>query len=147
MSTAPLFRRILLWEAVLAVAIAVVGGGIAWMIGGGAAAGSALLGALLSFVFAGATAASILLGGRLARGDMLHPAFFGVIAASFLLKLIVFFVILLVLGRQQWIVGTALVATMFVSVLGGLAIDTLVISRSRLAREIDVVLPGETSGD
>lgn len=143
MTTAPLFRRILLWGAILAVAIAVIGGGIAWAVGGWPAAGSALLGAVLSFVFSGATAASVLLAGRLAKGDLLHPAFFGVIGAAFFVKLVVFFVILLVLGRQHWIVGTALVATMFVSVLGGLAIDSLVITRSRLGRAIDVELPGE----
>jgi hypothetical protein len=142
MSTAPLFRRILLWGAILAVVIALVGGLVALLIGGWSAAGSALLGAVLAFVFAGATAGSVLLAGVVTRGDMMNPAYFGIIGAAFLVKLVVFLGVVIVLGRAEWVVGAALVSTMVASVLGSLTIDVLVITRSRLAREIDVELPG-----
>jgi hypothetical protein len=143
MTVAPLFRRVLLGGLLLAVVIAVVGCAVAGPALGWRGTGSVLLGAALSFAFSGATAASVLLAGRLAKGDLLHPAFFGTIGGVWLLKILVFLVVVIVLGRQQWISGLALVVTMMVSVLGGLVLDAVVISRSRLGRAIDVPLPDD----
>jgi drug/metabolite transporter (DMT)-like permease len=142
-SSTPVFQSVLRWGLILAVAIAVVGGVVGFLAAGTPGLVSALIGALIGGLFLGVTAASILFANRLSRGDMLHPAYFGVILGAWLLKFVLFLVIVFLLREQPWIDGTVLFLTLVAGVLGTLAIDVIVVARSRIPYASDVTLPGD----
>lgn len=142
----PIFRRILVQGAVLAVGLAVVGGLVGWFVSGGPGLVGGLIGAVMSVVFLGLTAASILLGYRLSHGQMISGAFFGTVMGTFLLKFVLFIVVLVALRDREWVDGRVMAIAIIVGVIGSLAIDMMVIARARVP--IDVQLPGssDTSG-
>lgn len=142
MTSRPLFIRILRYGALLALVVAVlgaVGGGIA---DGGRGVVSALIGAVMAFVFTGVTAGSILVADRVTRGDLLNPAFLGIVVGGWLLKFVVFLVLLVVLKDQPWVNTVVLAVAIIVAVVGSLVIDVVLVSRSRTPY-VDVALPGE----
>jgi len=142
-TSTPVFQSVLRLGLVLAVAIALIGGAVAFLVAGTPGLVSALIGALIGGLFLAVTAASILFANRLSRGDMLHPAYFGVILGAWLLKFVLFLVIVFVLREQPWIDGTVLFLTLVAGVLGTLAIDVVVVARSRIPYASDVTLPGD----
>ncbi|BDZ44216.1 hypothetical protein [Naasia aerilata] len=131
-------RRALAGGALLAVAVAVVGGPIGWAVAGGPGLIGALLGALMAFVFLGATAASILLANRFAGTDAYLGAFFGIVMGSFVVKLIVFLVLAIVLKDQPWVDTKVLFLTLIVGIVGSLVVDVLVVSRTRMSTVSDL---------
>ncbi len=145
-SSTPVFQSVLRWGLVLAAAIAVVGGVVGFLAAGTPGLVSALIGALIGGLFLAVTAASILFANRLSKGDMLHPAYFGIILGAWLIKFVLFLVIVFLLREQPWIDGTVLFLTLVAGVLGTLAIDVIVVARSRIPYASDVTLPGEGGG-
>lgn len=143
MSALPVFRRILVYGAILAGGIAVVGSVVGLLVAGGAGVLSALIGTAIALVFLGITSASILIATRVAGGDMLNPGYFGIVMGAWLVKFIVFFVILLLLKGQPWVQSTVLFLSLIVAIIGTLTVDLVVIARSRLPYVSDVTMPGE----
>ena len=137
-----IFIRIIRYGAVLAVAVAVIGAVAGGLVDGGRGVTSALIGAALAFVFTGVTAASILLADRVAKGDLLNPAYLGIVVGGWLLKFILFLVLLLVLKDQEWINTVVLFLAIIAAVIGSLVIDVIVVVRSRTPY-VDVELPGD----
>jgi hypothetical protein len=131
-------RRALAGGALLAVAVAVVGGPIGYAVAGGPGLVGALLGALMAFVFLGATAASILLANRFAGTDAYLGAFFGIVMGSFVVKLIVFLVLAIVLRDQPWVDTKVLFLTLIVGIIGSLVVDVLGVSRTRMSTVSDL---------
>ena len=141
MSVTPLLTRSLRYGAVVALAVAVVGGGIGWLVAGGTGLAGGLLGAALSAVFLGLTAVSILVAGRVTKGDLTSPGFFGILMGVWMLKLVLFFVLSLWLRTQDWIDPGAFGLTAIGAVLGLLVADVVAFQRSRVP--LDVALPGD----
>lgn len=141
MSVAPLLTRSLRYGALVALAAAVLGGGIGWLVAGGPGLAGGLLGAALSAVFLGLTAVSILVAGRVAKGDLTSPAFFGIVLGVWTLKLILFFAFSLWLRTQEWLDPAAFGFTAIGAVLGSLVADAVAFQRSRVP--LDVVLPAD----
>jgi hypothetical protein len=139
-SVTPLLTRSLRYGAGVAVVVALVGAGIGWLVAGGPGLAGGLLGAALSAVFLGLTAASILVGGRAAKGDLTSPAFFGILLGVWTLKLVLFFVLSLWLRTQDWIDPGVFGLTAIGAVLGLLVADVVAFQRSRVP--LDVALPG-----
>ena len=137
----PVFRRILLQGAVLAVALAVVGGVVGFVVAGGPGLAGGLIGAVMSVVFCGLTAVSVLLAIRFSRGQMISGAFFGTIMGTFLVKFVLFIVVLVALKDRDWVSTPVLAIAIIVGVVGSLVIDVSVIARSRVP--IGVALPGD----
>jgi hypothetical protein len=137
----PVFRRILLQGAVLAGALAVVGGVVGWFVAGGPGLTGGLLGAVMSVVFCGLTAASVLLAIRFSGGQMISGAFFGTIMGTFLVKFVVFIVVLVALKDRDWVNTPVLAVAIIIGVIGSLVIDVTVIARARVP--IGVELPGD----
>jgi len=137
-----IFIRIIRYGAVLAVAVAVIGAVAGGLVDGGRGITSALIGAALAFVFTGVTAASILLADRVAKGDLLNPAYLGIVVGGWLVKFILFLVLLLVLKDQDWINTVVLFLAIIAAVIGSLVIDVIVVVRSRTPY-VDVELPGD----
>ena len=144
MSAVPIFRKILVWGAYLAVAIAVVGGGIGYLTSGTPGIVSALRGTAMSVLFMGITAGSILLALSVTGDPISLATFFGIVTGGWLLKIVAFLVIVFALRDQPWIEPAVLFITIVAGVLGSLVIDLVVVARSRLSYASDVTLPTES---
>lgn len=126
-SSSKLFVRVLKLGSALIGAIAVLGGTIGYLTVGLNGLYSGLIGAALALVFVSMTALSILLGGKLPLGG-----FFGVVMGGWILKLVGFIVAMKLLVAADFINGPVLFFTIVASVLGALALDAIVVMRSRI---------------
>lgn len=136
MNARSIFTKILTYTGLLALVIAVVGGGLGWALAGTDGLWSALVGVALAVVFAGITAASMLIAIRFRLA-----AFFGIVMGAWLLKLVIFVVLLVLVKDQPFIDDVVLFLALVVSIIGTLAIDALVVVRGRLGNVSDAVLP------
>ncbi len=138
MSAVPVLKRILVYGMVLAAAIAVAGSAIGFAVAGGRGLLGALIGTALALLFLGITAASIVVASRYSL-----IAFFGIVMGAWLVKFVLFLVLLLLLKDQPWIQPTVMLLCAVVAVVGTLVVDVIVIARSRLSYVSDIVLPGQ----
>jgi len=137
----PVFRRILVWAAVLAVALAVVGGVVGLLVAGTPGLAGGLLGAVLSVVFLGLTAVSVLVALRVSKGQMISGAFFGIVMGTWLLKFVLFLVVLIALRDRTWVDFPVLAVVIIAGVVGSLVIDVVAVAKARIP--IGVSLPGD----
>jgi hypothetical protein len=141
MTAAPLLKRALVYGGLLAAGIAVVGSIVGFLVDGVPGLVGALVGAAMTALFLGLTAATILLASRVSKGELFSPAFFGIVMGGWLLKLLLFLGIVLLLAQQDFINPYVMVVTIVVAVVGSLAVDVLAFVRTRTP--MDVSLPGE----
>lgn len=137
----PVLKRALIWGGVLAGVILVVAGVLGLVFAGVEGLVSAIVGTVMAVVFMAITAASILLANRFAGSDVFVGAFFGIVLGGWLLKFILFIVLVLVLRDAPWLNGTVLFLSIVAGVLASLVVDVLVVARSRLPYASDVPLP------
>lgn len=142
----PVFRRALVWGAIATAVIAVAGGAIGFAVAGSDGLFSALAGAALAFVFMGLTAVTILVANRWTRDQLFSGIFFGVVLGGWLLKLVLFVIVLIVLRGAPWIQPQVFFFAVVASVLTSLAIDAVVMIRTR-APYVDVALPEQVVED
>ncbi|TXK17264.1 hypothetical protein [Homoserinibacter sp. GY 40078] len=142
----PILATSLKWGGAFALALLVVASGLGYLFAGLPGLWGGLLGAALAAIFLGLTAGSIILGQRLTVDDPASPLFFGVVLGAWLVKLVVFFVVLLWLRGQPWLDPWAFFLAVIAAVLGSLAIDVLAFQRSRMPY-VDVELPDERPPD
>jgi hypothetical protein len=121
------FRSVLIQGSILTAAIAVVGGGIGFAVAGQPGLFSALIGAGLALAFVTLTAVSVWLGGKLPLGG-----FFGLVLGGWLLKLVGFILVIGALKGADFINGPVLFFTLVASILGTLAVDSLVYLKARI---------------
>jgi hypothetical protein len=140
-AAAPLLKRALVYGSILAAGIAVLGSLIGFLVDGVPGLLGALVGAAMTALFLGLTAATILLASRVSKGELFSTAFFGIVMGGWLLKLLVFLGIVLLLANQDFLNPLVMFVTIVVAVLGSLAVDVLAFVRTRTP--IDVALPGE----
>ena len=122
-----LFSRILKQGALLIGGIAVIGGIVGFLIAATAGLVSALIGAAMALVFVSMTALSIWLGGKLSLGG-----FFGVVLGGWIVKLLLFIVLVLLLKGATFIVGPILFVAIVISVIGSLALDAIAVFKTRI---------------
>lgn len=91
---------------------------------------SALIGAVVCFAFSAFTAASVYFGSRLSLGG-----FFGLVMGGWLLKLVLFFVIIAILRKADFISGPVFFFTLVAAILAGLGIDSMVFLKARISIE------------
>ena len=136
MSSVLVLKRALLYGGILAAGIAIVGSVIGYLVAGGEGVASALVGTAMAVVYLGITAASILFARRFDIG-----AFFGIVMGAWLLKFLLFLVLAFTLQDQPWIQPTVLFVSIVVGVVGTLAVDVIVVAKSRVPY-VEVTLPG-----
>jgi len=140
-SSTPILRTVLVWSGTMTAILAVVGAVVGYLVAGTTGLWSALVGVLVAAVFLGITGASILIANRW-YGDPLYVGiFFGIVMGGWILKLVVFIVILLALRGQPWIEPAVFFVAIVVSVLASLAVDVVVMLRMRVPHASDVQLP------
>lgn len=126
-SNAQLFAKVIRLGAILTLAVAVIFGLVGFFAASVAGLVSALIGAAMALAFVSLTALSVWFGGKLSLGG-----FFGVVLGTWLVKLIGFFILVLVLKSANFIVGWVLFLAIVVAVIGSLAVDAIVVMRSRI---------------
>jgi len=127
---AAMFKKVLGWGALLIAGIAVVASILGWALAGINGLISALIGAAIAFAFVSLTALSVWLGGRLNLGG-----FYGVVLGGWILKVLIFLIIVGVLRHAEFINGPTLFFTLVASILGSLGIDSWVFLKARLPIE------------
>lgn len=145
MSVAPILLRALRDGGIFAALVAIVAGTIGWFVSGTPGVVAGLLGAAAAALFMGLTAVSILVAGRAAKGDLTHPIFFGIVLGAWVLKLIVFGLVVIPLRTATWLDPVVFFWAVIVAVLGSLVVDALAFARTRVPYASDVRLP--ESGD
>jgi len=140
-SSTPVFRTTLLWSAAATAVLAVAGALIGYAVSGADGLWSALVAVVLAAVFLGFTAASILIANRWYGKELYVPLFFGLVMGAWLLKFVVFIVVLLALRGQPWLDAPVFFVALVVSVVASLAIDVVVMLRMRMPHASDVALP------
>jgi len=140
-SSTPVLRTTLLWSGAATAALAVIGALIGWGVGGADGLWSALVAVLLAAVFLGFTGASILIANRWYGDPLYVPIFFGLVMGAWLLKFVLFIVVLLSLRDQSWLNGPVFFVALVASVLVSLAIDVVVMLKMRIPHVSDVTLP------
>ncbi|MCM3656645.1 hypothetical protein M3147_05200 [Agromyces mediolanus] len=143
----PVLRRALTWGGLLAAVILVVSSVLGLIFAGVPGLVSALIGTVMAVLFMGITSASILLANRYANSDLFVGIFFGVVLGGWLVKFIVFIVLVVVLRGVDWLDPTVLFLSIVAGVLASLVVDVLVVARSRLPYASDVELPKAPTED
>ena len=143
----PVLRRALAWGGLLAAIILVVSAVLGLVFAGLPGLFGALIGTSMAVVFMGITAASILLANRFAGSDLFVGAFFGIVLGGWLLKFIVFIVLVVLLRDADWLNATVLFLSLVAGVIASLVVDVLVVAKSRLPYASDVELPKPPAED
>lgn len=123
--------RVLRLGALLVLGITVVGSGIGFLVAGVPGVLAAFAGGAAAFVFTALTALSLLLGSKLGLAG-----FLGVVLGGWLVKMVLFLVLFSVLNRADWLTFDSrpvVFFTVVAAVLGGLVLDTLIVTKARLA--------------
>ncbi|SIT78433.1 hypothetical protein [Microbacterium sp. RU33B] len=140
-SSTPILRTTLVWSSAVAAILAVVGAIVGWLVDGSDGLWSALAGVLIAAVFLAITSISILIANRWYGDDLYVPLFFGIVLGGWILKFVVFIVVLLTLRGQPWVNQTVFFLAVVLSVLASLAVDVVVLMRMRVPHVSDVTLP------
>ncbi|MHA6668821.1 hypothetical protein ACX3O0_08105 [Homoserinimonas sp. A447] len=138
MTAAPILKKVLLYGAILAVAIAVIGSIVGYVTVGSVGISSALIGTVMAVVFLAITALSILVAGKYSLG-----AFFGIVMGAWLLKFVLFLVLIFILKDQPWLNAQVMFLSIVAAVVGTLVVDVVVVARSRMSYVSDIELPGD----
>lgn len=132
MTIQSVLRRVLALSGLLALAIALIGGLIGYLVAGWPGVLSALVGALLAVAFCSLTALSIIVGFKVSRGELVNVGFFGVLLGGMLIKFILFFFVMMTIMQQEWVNGAVIFGAMIAGVMGSLLIDAITIGRARI---------------
>ncbi|MFZ2963922.1 MAG: hypothetical protein WA006_04470 [Rhodoglobus sp.] len=147
MNAVTILKRVLLYGGLLAAAIATVGGVLGFLVVGPRGLVSALIGTGMAFVFLAVTAVSILLANRTSKSEVLSPSFFGIVLGGWLLKFVVFLVLVFLLKDQPWIDNIVLFLSIVAGVVGSLVVDLLVIAKARMPYVSDISMPRDSGRD
>lgn len=140
-TSVPIFRKILVYGLVLSLGIAVVGAIVGGIVAGGTGVVSAIVGALMAAAFMGITAGSLLLANKYAGSEAAIGAFFGIVMGGWLLKFVLFLVLVVVLKGLPWVEPGVLFVSIIAGVVGSLVVDVVVLMKSRMPYTSDVTLP------
>jgi hypothetical protein len=142
MTYAPILTRALRYGTVLTIVMIVAGGIIGYLVGGSHGLFSALIGAGVTAVFMGFTAASILVAGRVASGPDGIATFYAIVLGTWMLKLVIFVALAIWLRTQSWLDPAVFGFTIIAAVIGSLIVDVVAFRRTRTPYT-DAALPAE----
>lgn len=135
------FITILRYGVLLALGIALVGGIAGYFAQGWVGVVSALIGTGMALFFLGLTAVSILVANRFGEHEFATIIFFSVVLGVWLLKFVLFLVLLVLLKDQPFINNIIMFISLVAGVLGSLVVDVVVMAKSRIPYVGDVCLP------
>jgi hypothetical protein len=127
-------QRVLKLGSILVIGITLLGSIVGYLVAGTSGVLAALAGGLAAFAFTALTVLSLLLGSKLELGG-----FLGVVLGGWLIKVVLFLGLFSLLNRADWLTVSARPVVFFVvvaAVLGGLVLDTLVVTKARIAPSV-----------
>jgi hypothetical protein len=142
MSNTTILVRALRYGAILTIAVVIVGSIIGYLVGGVPGLVSALVGAGVTAVFMGLTAASFVVASRVAHLPEGIVVYYGIILGTFLVKFVIFLVLVISLRGAHWLNPTIFGFTTIAAVLGTLVVDGLAVGLGRVPY-VDASLPGD----
>ncbi|MFJ4252919.1 hypothetical protein [Microbacterium sp. NPDC090003] len=146
-SSTPILRRTLIWSAVATAILAIAAAVVGYLVGQQNGLISGLLGVLIAAVFLGITGASILIANRWFGEPLYVQFFFAIVLGGWLLKLIVFFLGVIVLKDQPWLDPVIFFVAIVAGVLMSLIVDAVVLMTMRLPNVSDASLPAVAPED
>lgn len=121
------FTKVLRLGALLIGVIALLGSVIGFFSAGLPGLLGALVGSGIALVFVSLTAFSVLFGGKFSLGG-----FYAVVLGGWLLKVVIFIATIAVIKQIDGLNRVAIFASLVASVLGSLAVDGYVVTKSRI---------------
>ena len=121
------FTKVLKLGSLLIGSIAILGSVVGYFAAGLPGLFGALAGAAIALIFVSLTALSVLVGSKLSLGG-----FYAVVLGGWLLKLVLFVLAISILRQVEGLNGVAVFATLVASVLGSLAVDAFVVTKSKI---------------
>ncbi|KDA04826.1 hypothetical protein DC31_04700 [Microbacterium sp. CH12i] len=140
-TSTPMLRKTLTWTALAAVALVVLSAGIGFLVAGTNGLWSGLVGVGLAVIFLALTPLSMLIANRWFGTEMFVPLFFGIVMGGWLLKFVLFFVAMVILREQAWVVPTVTFLSLVAGIAVSLAIDAVAFTKIRMPYASDVALP------
>lgn len=140
-SSTPILRATLVWGGITMIVLAAIYGGIGMAMYGTAGLWSGVSGILLAGLFLSFTAISILIANRWFGDDLYVPIFFGIVLGGWLLKLVLFVVVLFIIKGEDWVQPQIFFLSVVTAVVVSLVIDAVTMLRMRQPYASDVVLP------
>jgi len=122
--------RVLKLGSLLVLAIALLGSLIGFLVIGTSGVYAALIGSGAAFLFTALTALSVLIGSKLNLAG-----FLGAVLGGWLVKMVLFLIGFSILNKAEWLTREArpiVFFTVVAAVIGGLVIDTMIVSKARL---------------
>jgi hypothetical protein len=129
-SLGSVIARVLRLGSLLVVAIALVGTIIGYLVAGVPGVYAALIGSGAAFLFTALTALSVLIGSKLNLAG-----FLGAVLGGWLVKMVLFLIGFSFLNKADWLTHESrpiVFFTVVTAVIGGLVIDTMIVSKARL---------------
>lgn len=133
MKSASVLIRALVFGGGVTVAVAVVGSIVGFVVAGPSGVVSALIGAALTAFFMGLTTLSILVADRVSRGRPSSTAYFSIVIGVWLLKFVVFVLVLVVLRGQPWVDPYVFFFSVVAAVVGSLIADIVALAGARVS--------------
>ncbi|MFJ6680012.1 hypothetical protein ACIQLK_12935 [Microbacterium sp. NPDC091382] len=141
LSSTPLLRTALVWSGIVTAVLAIVGGVVGLIAAGTSGLWSALVAVLMAAVFLAFTIVSILVANRFYGDPLFVPIFFGAVMGGWILKFVVFLIVLFVLRDQPWLTPMVFLGALVASIVASLVVDVVVMIRMRIPTVSDARLP------
>jgi len=129
-SLSTVMARVLKLGSLLVLAIALLGSLVGFLVIGISGVYAALIGSGAAFLFTALTALSVLIGSKLNLAG-----FLGAVLGGWLVKRVLFLIGFSMLNRAEWLTRESrpiVFFTVVAAVIGGLVIDTMIVSKARL---------------
>lgn len=127
MQASDVMRRSLTWSIALAVVVGFVGATVGLIVAGGPGVAGAFWGAGMAVVFLGITTLSIRVAAHFSP-----TVFFAIVMGSWMIKMVLFLVLVVVLGKSDTVNGPVLFFCLVIVMLGTLTIDVVTMARGRV---------------
>jgi len=129
-SLSTVMARVLKLGSLLVLAIALLGSLVGFLVIGPSGVYAALIGSGAAFLFTALTALSVLIGSKLNLAG-----FLGAVLGGWLVKMVLFLIGFSMLNKAEWLTRESrpiVFFTVVAAVIGGLVIDTMIVSKARL---------------
>jgi len=129
-SLSTVMARVLKLGSLLVLAIALLGSLVGFLAIGTSGVYAALIGSGAAFLFTALTALSVLIGSKLNLAG-----FLGAVLGGWLVKMVLFLIGFSMLNKAEWLTRESrpiVFFTVVAAVIGGLVIDTMIVSKARL---------------
>ena len=129
-SLGTVMARVLKLGSLLVLAIALLGSLVGFLVIGTSGVYAALVGSGAAFLFTALTALSVLIGSKLNLAG-----FLGAVLGGWLVKMVLFLIGFSMLNKAEWLTRESrpiVFFTVVAAVIGGLVIDTIIVSKARL---------------